>query len=37
MINKSLLTRNQNKMLETLLLLKELIAKPMYKNSGKEK
>ena len=36
-INKSPLTRSQNKMLETLLLLKELIDKPMYKNSGEEK
>ena len=36
-VNKSPLTRSQNKMLETLLLLKELIDKPMYKNSGKEK
>ena len=36
-VNKSPLTRSQNKMLETLLLLKELIDKPMYKNSGEEK
>ena len=36
-INKSPLTRSQNKMLETLLLLKGLFDKPLYKNSGKKK
>ena len=36
-INKSPLTRSQNKMLETLLLLKELVVKTLYKNSSQKK